>query len=99
MRKDGCYFVSVITIAEATDDRAISLATEYSHRPFLDFTAGLDMEKRILERHVEELKAGHIIIAIETPSERLDEAVKIASQNGARRFVHFGLMTVTWLTK
>ena len=48
---------------------------------------------------VEELKAGHIIIAIETPSERLDEAVKIASQNGARRLVHFGLMTVTWLTK
>ncbi len=41
MRKDRRYFVSMIAIAEATDDRAISLGTEYSHRPFLDFTAGL----------------------------------------------------------
>ena len=41
MRKDRCYFVSVIAITEATDDRAISLGTEYLHRPFLDFTAGL----------------------------------------------------------
>ena len=41
MRKNRCYFVPAIAIAEATDDRAISLGTEYSHRPFLDFTAGL----------------------------------------------------------
>src|SRR4051794_40728987 len=41
MRKDSCYFVSVITIAEATNDWAISLGTEYSRRPFRNFTAGL----------------------------------------------------------
>jgi hypothetical protein len=58
-----------------------------------------DMEERVLARHIEELKAGHLIIAIETPSDRLDEAVTIASQNGARRLVHFGWATVTWLTQ
>jgi hypothetical protein len=57
-----------------------------------------DMEDRILRRHLEELRAGHAIIAIETPSERVDEAVRIASANGARRLVHFGFLTVSWLT-
>jgi hypothetical protein len=58
-----------------------------------------DMEERVLARHIEELKAGRFIIAIDTPSNRIDEAVALASQNGARRLVHFGWATVTWLTK
>lgn len=58
-----------------------------------------DMEERVLQRHIEELKAGHIIVAIEAASERRDEAVQIATQNGARRLVHFGHLAVTWLTR
>jgi hypothetical protein len=58
-----------------------------------------DAEERVLARHIEELKAGHLIIAIEVPSDRVDEAVSVASQNGARQLMHFGWATVTWLTK
>jgi hypothetical protein len=58
-----------------------------------------DMEDRVLARHIDELKAGHIIIAIETPSDRVDEATRIAAEHGARRLVHFGPMTISWLTK
>jgi hypothetical protein len=58
-----------------------------------------DMEERVLNRHIEELKSGNIIIGIETQAERVHEAVSVAKQNGARRLVHFGLMTVTWHTR
>ena len=58
-----------------------------------------DMEDRILSHHRDERKAGHTIIAIETPPERVDEAVQVASRNGARRLVHFGPMAITWHTK
>lgn len=58
-----------------------------------------DMEERVLNRHLEELKAGRAIVAIETPADRRDEVVQLATQHGTRRLVHFGLMTVTWLTK
>ena|SRR5580765_2070866 len=58
-----------------------------------------DMEDRMLMDHVEELKADHIIMLIETPTDRVDEAVSIASQRGARCLVHYGLATITWLTK
>jgi hypothetical protein len=58
-----------------------------------------DLEERVLNRHIDELKAGRFIIGIETPTDRVDEAVAIATQNGARRLVHFGLLAVTWLTK
>jgi hypothetical protein len=58
-----------------------------------------DLESRVLNRHIEELKAGHIVIGIETPSDRVEEAVSIAEQHGARRLVHFGLLAITWHTK
>ena len=58
-----------------------------------------DMEDRVLARHIEELSAGHKIVAIEVPSDRVEEATRIASENGARRLVYFGPLTVTWLTK
>jgi hypothetical protein len=58
-----------------------------------------DMEDRMLSNHIEELKADHIIMLIETPTDRVDEAVRIASGRGAHCLVHFGLATVTWLTK
>jgi hypothetical protein len=58
-----------------------------------------DLEDRVLARHIEELKAGHMIVAIEVPSDRVDEATRIASEHGGRRLVYFGPMTVTWLTK
>jgi hypothetical protein len=58
-----------------------------------------DMEDRVLKRHTDELKAGHIVVAIKTPVDRVDEAARVASQNGARRLVHFGQWRITWLTK
>jgi hypothetical protein len=58
-----------------------------------------DMEERVLARHIEELKTGHIIVAIEATSDRVDEANRIASKHGVRRLVYFGPLTVTWLTK
>ena len=58
-----------------------------------------DMEDRMLANHIKELKADHIIMLIETPTDRVDEAVNIASQRGAHCLVHFGFATVTWLTK
>lgn len=57
-----------------------------------------DMEERVLNRHIEELKAGHTVIIIETPSEKVEEATQIASKHGARRLVYFGALAVTWLT-
>jgi hypothetical protein len=58
-----------------------------------------DMEERVLTRHIEELKAGHAVVAVEVPSERVEDATRISSENGARRLVYFGPLTVTWLTK
>lgn len=54
-----------------------------------------DMEERVLKHHIEELKKGHMIILIKAPSDRVNEAVSVASQHGARRLVHFGLLMVT----
>jgi hypothetical protein len=56
-----------------------------------------DLEDRVLARHIQELKEGHFIIAVETPASRAEEASNVASEYGARRLVHFGLLTVTWL--
>ena len=56
-----------------------------------------DLEERVLERHIQELQKGHFIVAVETPPDRAEEASNIASEQGARRLVHFGLLTVTWL--
>jgi hypothetical protein len=58
-----------------------------------------DMEGRVLNWHIDELKAGHIVIAIRAPNDRVDKAVETASQNGARRLVHFGQWRITWHTK
>jgi hypothetical protein len=58
-----------------------------------------DMEDRVLSRHIEEVKAGHIVAAIKVSADQVEEATRIASENGARRLVHFGALTVTWLTK
>lgn len=56
-----------------------------------------DMEERVLQRHIEELKEGHFIIAVEVASSRAEEAANVASEHDARGLVHFGLLTVTWL--
>ncbi len=58
-----------------------------------------DMEDRIFARHREALKEERIIVVIGAPSERVDEVVEIATQNGADGLVHFGWAMVTWLTK
>ena len=59
-----------------------------------------DLEDRMLTNHIEELKADHIVMVIETPTDRVDEAVSIASRrSGFHCLVHFGLATVTWLAK
>ncbi len=58
-----------------------------------------DMEERILRRHLEELQAGNAVIAVDAAPEQVDEVVRIASANGARRLVHFGTLTVRWLTE
>lgn len=54
-------------------------------------------EERVLQRHIQELQEGHFIIAVETPSSRAQEVASVASERGARRLVHFGFLTVTWL--
>lgn len=58
-----------------------------------------DMEERVLNRHIEELKAGHIVIGIEAPSARVVEVRRVAEQHGVRRLVHFGQLTITWHTE
>lgn len=58
-----------------------------------------DMEERVLNRHIDELKAGHFIVSVQIASERVDEVISVASQNGARRLVHFGPWRVTWYTR
>lgn len=58
-----------------------------------------DMEERVLNRHIDELRQGHLSILITSPSDRMEEAAAIATQHGARRLVHFGAAVVTWLTK
>jgi hypothetical protein len=56
-----------------------------------------DLEDRVLQRHLQELKDGNYILAVESPSERAEDAANIASEHGARRLVHFGYLTVSWL--
>lgn len=58
-----------------------------------------DADEPVLLRHIDELRAGHFIIAIETPSNRAKEAADLAAKHGARFLVHFGFATVTWLKK
>jgi hypothetical protein len=58
-----------------------------------------DMEERVINRHIQELKAGRIVVAIAAPRARVADAVRLASQSGVRGLVHFGPLTVTWHTK
>ena len=58
-----------------------------------------DIEAVVINRHIYELRAGHTIVAIKPPPNQVDEAVSVASKNGARRLVHFGSMAVTWQPK
>lgn len=58
-----------------------------------------DMEDRVLTGFIEELKNNHLVILIETSAQDVDKLVQVASANGARRLVHFGLLKVTWLKK
>ena len=55
-----------------------------------------DMEDRMLANHIEELKADHIVMLIETPTDRVDDAVSIASQRGAHCLVHQSVTTPAW---
>jgi hypothetical protein len=54
-------------------------------------------EERVLQRHIQELKAGHFILSVPTPPDRALEAAAVASEHGARLLVHFGALTTTWL--
>lgn len=58
-----------------------------------------DSEGPVLQRHIEELKAGHGVVAFEAESNQIEKAVDIASSNGAHYIVHFGILAVTWLKK
>jgi hypothetical protein len=58
----------------------------------------MELEERVLQRHIQELKEGHFIIAVETTSSQAQEAANVASEHGARGLVHFGFLAVTWLT-
>jgi hypothetical protein len=58
-----------------------------------------DADEPVLHRNIDELKAGHISIAVETSSPQAEEAAQVASDNGARFLVHFGYLTVSWLKK
>lgn len=57
-----------------------------------------DMEERVLNKHAAELKAGHVVVMIKTPDDRIDAAVGIANFHGVRGIVHFGAATVTQYT-
>jgi hypothetical protein len=57
-----------------------------------------DCEEEVLQAHTRELKQGHFVIAIATPSDRVEEAADVAALHGARHLVHFGFWTVTQLT-
>ncbi len=63
-----------------------------------DFFWG-DAEGPILQRHIEELKAGNFIMSVVTPSDRAEEVADIAAAHGARFLVHFGMLSNTWLKK
>lgn len=56
-----------------------------------------DAEGPVLQRMIEELKAGHFAFSIQTPSADSSRVAEIASALGARFLVHFGLASVTWL--
>jgi hypothetical protein len=58
-----------------------------------------DGNERILNRHIAELQAGHLIFAVQTPSRQAEEAAQVAAENGARFLVHIGFATTTWLVK
>ena len=58
-----------------------------------------DGNERILHRHIAELQAGHLVFAIQTPSNRTEEAAQLAAAHGARFLVHFGFAATTWLVK
>lgn len=56
------------------------------------------LEERVLQRHIQELKEGRFIIAVETTSSQVKEVAKIAEEHGARRLIHFGALSINWLT-
>lgn len=58
-----------------------------------------EAEEPVLQSHIAEMKAGHFVIVIKTPSDQAEEAARIASENGARFLFHFGMAAVTWLEK
>ncbi len=57
----------------------------------------MQLEERVLQRHIQELKAGHFIIAAQTSPGGAHEAANVTSEKGARLLVHTGSLTVTWL--
>jgi hypothetical protein len=58
-----------------------------------------DAEGPVLRRHIDELKRGAFIFAVQTPSSDAEKVAEVASQHGARFIVHFGFATVTWIKK
>jgi hypothetical protein len=56
-----------------------------------------DAEGPILQRHLDELKRGHGVFAVQTSSKQAAEVAEIAARHGARFVVHFGFAAVTWL--
>jgi phosphoribosylaminoimidazole-succinocarboxamide synthase len=56
------------------------------------------LEEKVLQRHIQELKEGRFIIAVETTSSQVKEVANIAAEHGARRLIHFGFLSINWLT-
>lgn len=56
-----------------------------------------DAEGPILRRHLDELRKGHGVFAVQTASDQAAKVAEIAARHGARFVVHFGFAVVTWL--
>ncbi len=56
-----------------------------------------DAEEHVFQRHVDELKEGHYIIAAHVPWRDAEDVADLMALHGARYLVHFGYAAVTWL--
>ncbi|WP_437190976.1 hypothetical protein [Planctomicrobium sp. SH527] len=56
-----------------------------------------DAEELVFQRHVDELKEGHYIVAVHIQWRDAETVADLMASHGARYLVHFGYAAVTWL--
>ena len=55
-------------------------------------------EANVIDRNISELKKGHYVIAVNTPSHSAKQVAEIATSHGVRSLTHFGMWVNTRLT-